>query len=75
MAETSDQIVEEIQIQRERLSKHVNELESYVREKADLRGYYARSPWKFIGGAAAAGLLFAFSMSSGRSKRRLRDCR
>ena len=33
MAEKSDQIVEELQVQRERLSKNVNDLESYVREK------------------------------------------
>jgi hypothetical protein len=75
MAETSDQIVEEIQVQRVRLSKHVNELESYVRDKADLRTYYLRSPWKFIGGAAAGGMLLALMTLSGPRRDSIRACR
>ncbi len=65
MAQTSDEIVKEIELERERLASKIDELEGYVREKADVRAYYDRKPWAFIGGAAASGLLLAMMMLSG----------
>jgi len=69
MAQTSDEIVKEIEVERERLANKIDELEGYVREKADVRVYYERKPWAFIGGAAAGGMLLAMMMlSSGRAR-------
>lgn len=71
MAETSDQIVEHIESQRDRLGQNINELEAYVREKTDLRNHYSRKPWAFLGGAALAGLLLAsMILPDGRGRRR-----
>lgn len=70
MAETSDEILEQIESKRHRLGENINELESYVREKTDLKGYYSRKPWAFLGGALVGGLLFAAMILPNGSKRR-----
>lgn len=69
MAQTSDEIVREIELERERLAGKIDELESYVREKADVRAYYERKPWAFVGGAALSGVLLAMMMLSGNGRR------
>lgn len=73
MAETSDEIVERIEAQRDRLSQNIDELESYVREKADIRVYFNRNPWAFMGGAAAAGLLLSKVILGNGKKHRPTD--
>ncbi len=69
MAETTDEILNEIQGQRERLGQNISELESYVREKTDFRTYYHQRPWAFLGGAAFGGLLLARLIFSGGNER------
>lgn len=59
MAETTDQILKDIAKQRRRLGQNITELESYVREKTDVRNYYEDRPWMFLGGAALGGLMLA----------------
>jgi hypothetical protein len=70
MAETSDEIVEHIESRRDRLGDNINELEAYVREKADLRGHYVKRPWAFLGSAALGGLLLASMILPDGSGRR-----
>lgn len=72
MAETSDQILEQIEHQRERLGANIDQLESYVKEKTDVRVYYTRSPWAFIGGAVLGGLMFAAMILPDSSSRKTR---
>lgn len=73
MAETTDQILNEIAGQRERLGRNISALESYVREKTDVRNYYEQRPWAFLGGAAVGGLLLA-RMFLGGSRSNRRNC-
>jgi hypothetical protein len=69
MAEAPDKILEHIDAERDRLSHNIDELESYVREKADVRVYYARTPWYFVGGAALGGMLLAIMLLPNGSRR------
>jgi hypothetical protein len=76
MAEAPDKILEHIDAERERLSQNIDELESYVREKANVRVYYWRKPWYFVGGAAFGGMLLALIMLPNGDRRRApRDAR
>ncbi len=59
MAETADEILEQIEVKRNRLGQNIDELESYVREKTDVKAHFDRKPWIFLGGAAVVGLLVA----------------
>jgi hypothetical protein len=70
MAQTSDQIVMEIELERERLAGKIDELEYYVRDKADVRAYYERKPWTFVGSAALGGVVLAMMMLGGGRKSR-----
>ncbi len=72
MAETSDQILEEIEAKRERLAHNIDQLESYVREKADVTAHFSRKPWAFMGGAIVAGFLLARIVLPGGSPNRRR---
>lgn len=69
MAETSDQIVKEIEIGRERLAAKIDELELYVREKTDVRAHFERKPWAFLGGAVLSGLMLSMMLLGGGRKR------
>ena len=72
MAETPDEILKDIETKRAQLGQNITQLESYVREKTDVRKYYERSPWSFMGGAALGGLMLAMMlMPDGR--RRVRE--
>ncbi len=70
MAETPDEILKQIEAKRERLSHSIDELESYVREKADVKVHFLKNPWAFLGGAALTGLLLAFLVSPGSDHQR-----
>ena len=59
MAETPNEILEQIEAKRDRLGQNIDELESYVRDKADVKVHFNRKPWAFVGGAAVAGLLLS----------------
>jgi hypothetical protein len=69
MAETTDQILGEIASQRKCLGESISDLESYVREKTDVRAYYERNPWAFLGGAAFGGILLARMIFGGLTRR------
>jgi hypothetical protein len=69
MAETSDQILEQIEHERSRLGKSIDELEMYVREKMDLRAHFLRKPWAFLAGAAVSGLVLATMLLPNGSQR------
>ncbi len=70
MAETTDKILNHIDHEREQLGRNIDQLESYVREKTDVRGYFVRKPWAFVGGAAVAGLLLAMMAGGDSGDRR-----
>jgi hypothetical protein len=59
MAETPNEILRQIETKREQLGQDITRLESYVREKTDVRKYYERNPWPFVGGAALGGMFLA----------------
>ena len=67
MAETTDKILNHIENEREQLGRNIDQLESYVREKTDVRGYFVRKPWTFVGGAAVAGMLLAMMVGGDSS--------
>lgn len=70
MAETSDEILEHIESKRNQLGQSIDQLESYVRDKTDVRAHFGRKPWAFIGGAALGGLLLASMILPNGGKRR-----
>ncbi len=55
----SEQIIKDIQSNRERLNDNLAELENKMRDAANWRTYFSRNPWLALGAAAAGGLLVA----------------
>ncbi|HYZ85952.1 MAG TPA: DUF3618 domain-containing protein, partial [Bryobacteraceae bacterium] len=67
MDQNSDQIVEQIDRQREELGRDLDELGSRVRRTTDWKAQFDRHPYMFLGAAFGGGLLLS-SMVSGGSK-------
>lgn len=71
MDEKPDQIINDIDSQRERLGANLNELESRVRSATDWKTQFDRHPLMFLGAAVGGGMLLSgvlgSSGSSGRS--------
>lgn len=69
MDEKPDQIIDQIEAQREELGRNLNELETRVRRSTDWRTYYDRNPMLMLGAALGGGVLLG-SMVAGASSRR-----
>jgi len=54
----ADEIVSQIDRQRDRLGENLHELESRMRDMADWRVQYERHPWALLGVAFVGGMLF-----------------
>ena len=57
MDETSDEILEHIETQRNQLGTNLNELETRVRRTADWRTYFEHNPMLILAGAFGGGIL------------------
>jgi len=54
----SDEIVNQIDRQRDRLGQNLQELESRMRDVADWRAQYEKHPWAILGIAFVGGVVF-----------------
>lgn len=68
MDQNSDQIVNEIERQRDELGRDLDELQSKVRGATDWKAQFEKHPYYFIGAAFGGGLLLS-SIAGGRSSR------
>ncbi len=64
----SEQIIKDIQTNRERLGDNLAELENKMRDVTNWRSYFSRNPWLAMGAAAASGLLMAAILIPPRPK-------
>ena len=62
----SEQIVKDIQENRERLNDNLTALETRMREAVDWRVYYNRNPWIVIGAAFMGGLFLSSILTPSR---------
>ncbi len=62
MAENPNQIVYEIELERERLGQHVSELEIKLQEATDWRTYVRRRPLTMVLSVFSVGFLLAFTL-------------
>lgn len=70
MAETPAEILEQIEAKREQLGQSITQLESYVKDKTDVRQHFKKNPWPFVGGAALGGLFLAALLMPNSSRKR-----
>jgi len=68
MDESSDQIIEQIETQRNRLGANLNELETRVRRTTDWRLQFDRHPMLMLGAAVGGGMLIGAMVTSARSR-------
>lgn len=68
MDQSSDQIVNDIERQRDELGRDLDELQSRVKGATDWRAQFEKHPYYFIGAAFGGGLLLS-SLTGGRSSR------
>jgi hypothetical protein len=73
MDESSDQIIEQIETQRNRLGANLNELETRVRQTTDWRLQFDRHPMLMLGAAMGGGMLLGAMVSGARSRSTERD--
>ena len=62
----SEQIIKDLEHQRERLSENMAELQTKVRDVTNWRTYYSRNPWVMIGAALTGGLLISAMFAGSR---------
>jgi hypothetical protein len=67
MAETANQIRQDIEQTRARLGQDLNDLEYKVKQETDWRYHVTRRPWPFLGGVFAVSMLLG--MASSRRQR------
>jgi hypothetical protein len=68
MDERSDQILEDIETQRNQLGANLNELETRVRRTADWRTHFDNNPMLMLAGALGGGILLGAMVSGSRSR-------
>ncbi len=68
MGTKSDEIVNQIDKQRDRLGQNLHELESRFRDATDWHVQYERHPWALLGVAFVGGMLFGAWTRSGSGK-------
>jgi hypothetical protein len=66
MAEKPDQIEQHIASTRSELGNHLQELEDKVKQAADWKTYYERSPMTMLGLAFGGGVMLAAMLGGGR---------
>lgn len=64
MDEKPDQIIGQIEAQRDELGRNLNELETRVRRSTDWRTYYDRNPMMMLGAALGGGILLGSVVGS-----------
>lgn len=69
MDEKPDQIMKDIEAQRNQLGQNLNELENKVRRSADWKTYFEKNPMLILGAAMGGGLLLG-AVAGGRSSHR-----
>ena len=70
MDEQSNEIVQRIHSERNRLGENLSELETRVQRATDWRTYYYQHPYWFVGAALGGGLLLASAFSGSRGNGR-----
>ena len=68
MDERSDQIIEQMESQRQQLGANLNELEDRVRRTADWRTHFDNNPLLMLAGALGGGILLGAMVSGSRSR-------
>jgi hypothetical protein len=68
MDEKSDQILEQIETQRNRLGANLNELETRVRRTTDWHTHFDRNPMLMLGAALGGGILLGAMVSGARTR-------
>jgi hypothetical protein len=69
MDEKPDEIMNEIEMQRNQLGANLNELESRVRRTADWRAHFDSNPMLMLGAALGGGVLLGAIVNGSRSSR------
>ena len=67
MDETSDEILEHIETQRNQLGTNLNELETRVRHSTDWRTYFEHNPMLILAGALGGGILLGAMVGGSKS--------
>lgn len=74
MDEKSDQIIDQIEAQRDRLGHNLDELQEKVRRTADWRTHFDKNPMLILGAALGGGLLLGATLGgSGKSRHSYRS--
>jgi hypothetical protein len=70
MDEKSDQILDQIETQRNQLGANLNELETRVRQTTDWHTHFDRNPMLVLGAALGGGILLGTMVTGARSRSR-----
>lgn len=68
MDEKSDEILEQIESQRNQLGANLNELQTRVRQTTDWRMHFDRNPMLMLGAALGGGIMLGAMVSTARSR-------